>query len=125
MPIFMTSVAGTPIVFNAYMQHISYDDLQETFEEIQKLIKKNGQVWLILDWSAWEITRQALASLVGALADRKPGSPYDSRVVPLLVSTEGMIDALSIELKEHAKRFEMIPFESLDEAYEFASKQIH
>lgn len=121
MPSYITAVDGMPIVFNAYLQRISYDDLQDTFKTMLKLIKKNGQIWLILDLSAWEVTYQDLAGLVGALADREPGSPYDSRVVPLLVSPEGTIDILQAALKEHAKDFEMIPFPSLDKAYEFAT----
>ena len=67
---------------------------------------------IILDLSAWDMTHQGLADLVGALARRVPGSPYDCNVVTLVVGPTATIEALQEALRDHKTPFEMIYFDN-------------
>jgi hypothetical protein len=120
MPSFMTIVENKPIVFNAYLQRTSSEDLQDTFRKMQKMVRKSGMTWLILDLTGWDITHQDLTSLVGALAIRQAGSPYDHGIVPLVVCPSPVIHIMKKFLADHKARYEMLHFDNLNEAYEFA-----
>src|SRR5688572_28010028 len=118
MPSFMTFVENKPIVFNAYLQRTSSADFEETFRKMRKMVRKGGMTWLILDLTGWEITHQDLTSLVGALAIRQAGSPYDHFIVPLVVCPRPIIHVMKKFLDDHKARYEMLHFDNLDEAYE-------
>jgi hypothetical protein len=120
MPSFMTFVENTPIVFNAYIQKTSSKDFQQSFKKLHQVVKKNGMTWLILDLTGWEMTYQDLTTLVGCLAIRQAGSPYDHCIIPLVVCSRSVIGILKSFLQDHKAPYELMHCENLDEAYEVA-----
>jgi hypothetical protein len=125
MPIHTTPVDGKPIVFSAYLYNLSHDELQENFNKMLKLIAKKGNLWLILDLSAWDMTYQSLYTLAGALAQRVPGSPHDSRIVTLAICTPQVFQVLEDALVQRQSKLEMIRFDNLDSGYNFADGLLH
>ena len=125
MPILITPVDNSSIVFGAYVYNLSHNELQENFDKMLKLIDKNGHLCFILDLSAWDMTHQSLYNLAGALAQRVPGSPHDSRIVTLVVCTPDVFQILEDTLAQHGEKLEMIRFDNLESAYNFANGFIH
>jgi hypothetical protein len=120
MPSFITPVENQPIVFSAFLQRITNHELEYTFNTLMQYIESKGRIVLILDVTCWDMTKEGLTSLVGALAIRQDGSPYDHNVVTLLICSDEVKAVLLESLTDHNAGFEMLVFPSLDLAYQFA-----